>query len=378
MMVLDSTAKTKERKMEHIEICLRENVQFSKSAGFNDVEFIHCAIPEINLDDVSLETSLFGKRLKAPIIIAAMTGGARKGGEINAFLATLAEEFGVGIGVGSQRAAIEDASLKNTFSVVREMAPTALKIANIGAPQLIKSYGVKELETIVSMIDADVLAVHLNPLQEAVQPEGETSFRGVLERLKWATEKLDVPIMVKETGCGIAAEEAILLEGAGVKAIDVGGAGGTSWSAVEHFRRRGEDQLGKTFWDWGIPTAVATIEVAAATNLKVIATGGVRSGVHVAKAVALGADAAGIAYPFLEHAYRRDYHKGRSLMENLIKELKVTMFLTGSKDVSDLKKTRLIITGRTAEWLKLRGVDVALFARGERPSRKFLDEPKAS
>ncbi|MBS7287608.1 MAG: type 2 isopentenyl-diphosphate Delta-isomerase [Candidatus Freyarchaeota archaeon] len=357
--------------MEHIEICLRENVQFSKSAGFDDVEFIHRAIPEINLDDVKLEISLFGKRLKAPIIIAAMTGGTRKGGEINAFLATLAEEFGVGIGVGSQRAAIEDASLRDTFSVVREKAPTTLKIANIGAPQLVKSYTIKELETIVSMIDADILAVHLNPLQEAIQPEGETSFHGVLERLRQATEMLDVPVMVKETGCGVAAEEAILLEKAGVKAIDVGGAGGTSWSAVEHFRRGGKDQLGKTFWDWGIPTTVATVEVAAATNLKIIATGGVRSGVHVAKAIALGANAAGIAYPFLEHAYKGDYHKGRSLMGNLIKELKVTMFLTGSKEVSDLKRTRLIITGRTAEWLKLRGIDVTLFARGERPSLKI-------
>jgi len=375
---LGHIAKTKERKMEHIEICLRENVQFSKPAGFEDVEFVHCAIPEVNLDEVSLETSLFNKKLKAPIIIAAMTGGTRKGGEINAFLATLAEEFGVGIGVGSQRAAIEDASLRETFSVVREKAPTTLKIANIGAPQLVKGYSVKELEKIVSMIEADVLAVHLNTLQEAIQPEGETIFRGVLERLKHIAEALGVPVMVKETGCGVALEEAILLEEAGVKAIDVGGAGGTSWSAVEHFRRRSEDQLGKTFWDWGIPTVVTTVEVASATNLKVIATGGVRSGIHVAKAIAVGASAAGIAYPFLEPAYRRDYHKGRSLMEKLIKELKVTMFLTGSRRVDDLKRARVVITGRTAEWLKLRGVDTALFAKGERPTLKMTGKPKAS
>ncbi|MEM1657452.1 MAG: type 2 isopentenyl-diphosphate Delta-isomerase [Candidatus Jordarchaeales archaeon] len=373
-----SNTKTKERKMEHIEICLRENVQFFKSAGFDDIEFVHCAVPEVNLDEVSLEIELFGKRLRAPIIIAAMTGGTRKGGEINAFLAMLAEEFGVGIGVGSQRAAVEDASLRDTFSVVKEKAPSTLKIANIGAPQLVKGYGVKELENIVSMIDADVLAVHLNSLQEAVQPEGEAFFRGVLEKLRQVTELLDVPVMVKETGCGIAAEEALLLEEVGVKAVDVGGAGGTSWSAVEHFRRKG-DELGKTFWDWGIPTAVATVEVAAATNLKVVATGGVRSGVHVAKAIALGADAAGIAYPFLEHAYKGDYHGGRALMEKIIRELKVTMFLTGSREVSDLKRTRLILTGATAEWLKLRGIDISLFAKGKRPRLKVaFGEPKDS
>ncbi len=364
--------------MEHIEICLRKNVQFLKSAGFEDVEFVHCAIPDINFDEVTLEINLFGKRLKAPIIIAAMTGGTRKGGEINAFLASLAEEFEIGIGVGSQRAAIEDASMRETFSVVRKKAPTTLKIANIGAPQLVKGYGVKELEEIVSMVEADILAVHLNSLQEAIQPEGETTFRGVLNRLKQITEAIDVPVMVKETGCGVALEEAILLEEAGVKAIDVGGAGGTSWSAVEHFRRRSKDQLGKTFWDWGIPTVASTVEVASATSLKVVATGGVRSGVHVAKAIAVGANAAGIAHPFLEPAYRGDYQKGRSLTEKLVRELKVTMFLTGSRNVDDLKRTRVIITGRTAEWLRLRGVDVALFARGERPYPKGLNKPKAS
>lgn len=378
MRALSDAAKTKERKMEHIEICLRENVQFSKPAGFDDVEFVHCAVPEVNLDEVSPETELFGKKLRAPIIIAAMTGGTRKGGEINAFLAMLAEEFGVGIGVGSQRAAVEDTSLRDTFSVVKEKAPSALKIANIGAPQLVKGYDIKELENIVSMIDADVLAVHLNSLQEAVQPEGEAFFRGVLEKLRRITELLDVPVMVKETGCGIAAEEALLLEEAGVEAVDVGGAGGTSWSAVEHFRRRG-DELGKTFWDWGIPTAVATVEVAAATNLKVVATGGIRNGVHVAKAIALGANAAGIAYPFLEHAYKGDYHKGRALIEKIIRELKVTMFLTGSRKVDDLKRTRLIVTGATAEWLKLRGIDISLFARGKRPRLKVESgKPKDS
>lgn len=364
--------KTEERKMEHIEICLKEKVQFSKSAGFEDVEFVHCAIPEISLDDVSLEAELFGKRLKAPIIIAAMTGGTRKGGEINAFLATLAEEFGIGIGVGSQRAAIEDAKLRETFSVVRDKAPTALKIANIGAPQLVKGYGARELETIVSMIEADALAVHLNALQEAIQPEGEADFQGVLKQIRLLTETIDVPIMIKETGCGIAAEEAVLLEQIGVEAIDVGGAGGTSWSAVEHYRRRNDDKLGETFWNWGIPTAITTIEVAAATNLKVISTGGVRNGIQIAKAIALGASAAGIAHPFLEHAYKANYQKGYKYTERLIKELKITMFLTGSKNLSDLQKTRLVITGKTAEWLKARGLEPALFARGERPTFKSL------
>ncbi|MHA1607734.1 MAG: type 2 isopentenyl-diphosphate Delta-isomerase [Candidatus Freyarchaeota archaeon] len=366
---MNNTFTTENRKLEHIKICIKENVQFSKSAGFEDVEFVHCALPEVNLDDISLDVSVFGKQLKAPIIIAAMTGGTRKGGEINRFLAVLAEEYGLGIGVGSQRAAIENKRLRETFSVVRKVAPTTLKIANIGAPQLVEGYTIKELDEIVSMIEADALAVHLNPLQEAIQPEGDTNFQGVLKKLKEAAESLEVPIIAKETGCGIAREEAVLLEEAGVKAIDVGGAGGTSWSAVEYFRRK-EDELGKTFWDWGIPTVASTIEVATFTSLDVIATGGVRSGVHVAKAIALGARATGIAYPFLKYAYKEKYVEARRLIHRLLRELRVTMFLTGSRSLNDLKKTRIIVTGKTAEWLNLRGINLSVFARGKRPKNQ--------
>ncbi|MGB9684344.1 MAG: alpha-hydroxy-acid oxidizing protein [Candidatus Bathyarchaeales archaeon] len=240
-------------------------------------------------------------------------------------------------------------------------------MANIGGVQLARGYNVKEAKKAVEMIDADALAVHLNPLQEAVQPEGETSFKGVLEKIGEVAKELDKPVIVKETGAGIAAEEARKLEAVGVMGIDVSGAGGTSFAAVEYFRAKDgrniyHRRLGDVFWDWGIPTAISIVEVAQTVNIPVIASGGVRSGLDVAKAIALGASLASLAQPVLQAAVE-GVKKTRKMLQLLIEELRNTMFLVGAENPQQLQKAPLVITGKTAEWLKLRGFDIEAYAR---------------
>ncbi len=223
-----------------------------------------------------------------------MTGGTQKAAKINKAIAEAVEELGLGMGVGSQRAAIEEPKLESTYRIVRKEAPKAFLVANIGAPQLVQGYGVKEAEKAVEMIEADGLAIHLNPLQEAVQPEGEANYAGVLQEIEEIAEKLQVPIIVKETGAGVSSEVAKKLEKVGVKSVDVSGVGGTSWAAVEYYRAKTvkdvfHQQLGESFWDWGIPTVASLVEVSQSTKLTVIASGGVRTGKDVAKTLALGA-----------------------------------------------------------------------------------------
>ncbi|MFQ6076692.1 MAG: type 2 isopentenyl-diphosphate Delta-isomerase, partial [Candidatus Bathyarchaeia archaeon] len=230
---------TSERKSSHIYICAEMNVQAkSIKTGFDDAILVHRALPDLSLKEIDVSVEFFGKKLSAPIIIEAMTGGTEEAAMINATLAQAAENLDIAMGVGSQRVAIEHPRHSPTFRIVREEAPHAFLISNLGAPQLAEGYGLREAERAVEMIDADALAIHLNPLQEAVQPDGDTCYRGVSEKIRMLSESLSVPVIVKETGAGIAAEEAKLLESLGVKGIDVGGAGGTSWAAVEHYRAR--------------------------------------------------------------------------------------------------------------------------------------------
>jgi isopentenyl-diphosphate delta-isomerase len=362
---------TSKRKSDHIRICLTEEVQtLRRKPGFEDIDFVHNALPEIDISDVDIGTELFGRKLRAPLIIAGMTGGHPIASRINANLARVAQEAGIGIGVGSQRAAIEDPSLAETYSVVRKVAPDALVIANLGAPQLAKGYGVKEAKKAVEMIEADALAIHLNPLQEAVQEEGETATRDVLNRIGVLTKELEVPVIVKETGCGIAYEEASKLAETNVKGIDVGGAGGTSWSAVEAYRQLGQgthkkdnENIGFTFRDWGIPTAVSIIEVSAVKELKIIATGGVRNGIDIAKAIGIGANAAGMALPFLKPAYTGDEVALRNLANRFVRELKTAMYLTGTSNLEGLKKTNLVLRGEVAQWLEMRGHDPKIYSK---------------
>ncbi|HDO20570.1 MAG TPA: type 2 isopentenyl-diphosphate Delta-isomerase, partial [Candidatus Bathyarchaeota archaeon] len=264
--------------------------------------------------------------------------------------------------------ALERPELSYTFSIVRESAPNIFVMGNIGAAQFSLKYGLDEAFKAVEMVDADALAVHLNPLQEAVQPEGEPFYDGVLEKLKLLSSSLKLPIIAKETGSGISGEVAAKLEKVGISGVDVGGAGGTSWAAVEYYRSLeagdlSHASLAELFWDWGIPTAISICEVSFHTNLPIIATGGVRSGIDIAKALALGASLAGIALPLLKPAVENGVKGVLSYLERLINELKVAMFLVGARRIADLKRIPLIIGGFTGNWLKLRGISLEEYAR---------------
>ena len=357
-----------ERKSDHLQICLGENVQAQQTTtGFEDVYLVHKALPEIEREKISLSTFFFDHKFSAPLIVGAMTGGVSEATKINKAIAEAVEELGLGMGVGSQRAAIEDPDLKNTFAVTREKAPTAFLIANIGGPQLVRGYSVQEARKAVEMMDADALAIHLNPLQEAVQLEGETNYTGILNKISEIAEAIGVPVIVKETGAGIAAEEAKLLEAAGVAGIDVAGAGGTSWAAVEYYRaKRDQDELrerlGKTFWDWGIPTVASLAEAVQSVNLPVIASGGVRSGVDVAKALALGASLASLALPILPPATKGERHVKKEL-QLVLEELRNTMFLIGAESIQKMRRAPAVITGKTAEWLRMRSFHPEIYAR---------------
>ncbi|MEE9565034.1 MAG: type 2 isopentenyl-diphosphate Delta-isomerase [Candidatus Hydrothermarchaeaceae archaeon] len=347
-----------DRKLDHIEISLREDIQSSTKNGFDDITFVHRALPEINRDEIELTCDFFGRKIGAPIIIAGMTGGHEKAEEINRNLALAATELNIPMGVGSQRAGIEDEKLTPTYSIARETAPDIFLIGNLGAVQFSKGYGIEEAKKAVEMIDANALAIHLNPLQEAIMPEGDTDFKGALRGLE-KLKDLNVPVIAKETGAGIAMEEAKLIEKAGAAGIDVGGLGGTSFSAVEYYRRKGFE---KTFWDWGIPTAVSTIECIEGTKLNIISTGGVRNGLEVAKALSLGAVACGIAHPLLSGAV-----KGKdevlNTLNRVIDELKTAMFLTGARTIEELRNVDTVITGMTKDWLENRGMDCKKYAR---------------
>jgi len=358
----------KERKEEHIEICLEEEVKARKvTAGFEDVHLIHRALPEISEKEIDLSTTVFGHVFSAPLIVEAITGGTEKAVKINAAIAQAVEELGLGMGVGSQRAAIEDPTLERTFNIARKKAPNAFLIANLGGPQLTKGYGAKEAQRAVDMIQADALAIHLNPVQEAVQPEGETDYRGILEKVSEIVNTLDVPVIVKETGAGIAAEEAKRLKAIGVAGIDIAGVGGTSWAAVEYHRakKRGDwlaQTLGEILWDWGIPTAISLVEVAQSVSLPIIASGGIRSGRDVAKAIALGASLTGIARPALAPALKGSAEVKRKLSMT-IDQLRSVMFLVGADSTEKLTSSPVVLTGKTAEWLRARGIRPEDYAR---------------
>jgi isopentenyl-diphosphate delta-isomerase len=360
--------KLEERKFDHLDICLKENVQARRvTTGFEEIYLIHKALPEIELGKINLSTRVFNHKFSAPIIVEAITGGVEKATRINAAIAAAVEKLGLGMGVGSQRAAIEDPKLEKTFSVAREKAPNAFLVANIGGAQLVEGYGVKEAKKAVKMLEADALAVHLNPLQEAVQPEGETSYNGLVEKIGEIVHALDVPVIVKETGAGISAEDAKKLESVGVAAIDVAGVGGTSWAAVEHHRakRQGDEfhqALGETFWDWGIPTVASLIETRQSVHMSVIASGGIRTGIDVAKAMALGACLAGMAYPILDSVFHGADEVEKKLCF-IVEELRTAMFLVGADSVQKLARAPAIVTGKMAEWLIMRGFQPELYAR---------------
>src|SRR5438093_372279 len=323
-------SKTEQRKAEHVNIILQENVS-AEYNYWNDVRLVHTALPEIDLDDVDVSVKFFGKRLEAPLIISSMTGGFGMGKEINGNLAKAAAEVGVAMGVGSQRAALEKPELEPTYAVVKDYGVPVV-FANLGAPQLVpqegkRAYGVADARKAITMIEADAIIIHLNFLQEVVQPEGDRRAKGCLPAIKALATKF--PLMAKETGAGISRETAQKLKAAGARAIDVGGLGGTSFSAVEHYRARKEaaslkERLGATFWNWGIPTPASIL--LADVGLPLVATGGVRSGLDVAKGIALGATMAGMAKPMLEAA-RASADAAVQELRAVIEELRAAMLL---------------------------------------------------
>jgi len=338
------------RKADHIRIAIEEDVGFGAlTTGLERYRFVHQALPEVDLDDVDTSTTLFGRRLAAPILISCMTGGVARGGLINRTLAAAAQHAGVAIGVGSQRAALDDPSLAETFEV-RELAPDVPLLANLGAAQLAEPDALERCRAVVEMIDADALVIHVNPLQEAIQPEGTTRFAGLIARIGDVASAVDVPVVVKEVGWGIAENVARRLAEVGVAGIDVAGAGGTSWSEVE--RRRIEDpvmvRVAEEFREWGIPTAESVIQCRRGyPDGLVIASGGLRTGLDAAKTLGLGADAAGFAAPLLKAAVvsRRAVDER---LRGIIEGLRIAMFCVGAATVADLVGTPHLVRAATA------------------------------
>jgi isopentenyl-diphosphate Delta-isomerase len=344
------------RKAQHVKVVLGKNVE-GRYRYWDDIQLVHRALPEVDFAEIDTSVTLLGHPLAAPIVITGMTGGFPDAAKINDNLARAATEVGVAMGVGSERAAVLKGQYPESYATVaRHQVP--LKFANIGAPQIIpqgpgdRVVGPDEVRAAMELIHADVLAIHLNFLQEMVQPEGDRRARGCLEKIGELATLF--PVLVKETGAGISCDVAEELRERKVRALDVSGTGGTSFAAVEHYRAvdQGavrEARVGKTFWDWGIPSPVSVLELVP-LGLPVVASGGIRSGLDIARAVALGATAAGTAGGVLKAA-STGYEETRQELEHLVHELKVAMFLTGSRTLDDLRQAPYLITGESRQWL---------------------------
>jgi isopentenyl-diphosphate delta-isomerase len=344
------------RKAEHVKVVLGRDVE-GRYRYWNDIQLVHKALPEIDFADIDPSVELLGHRLAAPIVITGMTGGFPDAVKINDNLARAATDVGVAMGVGSERAAVLKGQYPESYATVAQHK-VPLKFANIGAPQIIpqgpsdRVVGAEEVRAAMELIRADVLAIHLNFLQEMVQPEGDRRARGCLAKIGELAAQF--PVLVKETGAGISRDVAEGLRERGVRAFDVSGTGGTSFAAVEHYRAvdqgaEREARVGKTFWDWGIPSPVSVLELVP-LGLPVVASGGIRSGLDVARAIALGATAAGTAGGVLKAA-STGYEQTRQELELLVHELKVAMFLTGSRTLDDLRNAPYLVTGESRQWL---------------------------
>ncbi len=340
------------RKADHLDLCEGQDVGFRGiTTLLEGVNLLHQSLPELSTAELSTEVVLLGRRLQAPIVIAAMTGGHERAASINRSLATIAQERGLGFGLGSQRAMQRDPAMDWTYRV-REWAPDILLFGNIGVVQA-RETATKDLEALVRDVGADALCVHLNPAMELIQSDGDRDFRGCVQTLKRLCNELPFPIVAKETGNGMSPQTIEKLVGAGVQYVDTSGAGGTSWVGVETLRADGiRRSMGNRLWDWGVPTA-ASVYFAARASLTTIATGGVRSGLDVARAIALGARAAGIARPVLQ-ALSRDGEDGAyRYLEEVVQELRSVMLLTGTRELADLSQAPRIITGELEKWLAL-------------------------
>jgi isopentenyl-diphosphate delta-isomerase len=336
--------ETQTRKADHLRICLDEDVQFhSVTNGLERYRFTHCCLPELNRSEIDITTTFLGKSLGAPLLISSMTGGTAQAKTINFRLAEVAQHYKLAMGVGSQRVAVENPQVADTFAV-RSHAPDILLFANLGAVQLNYSYGLDECLRVIDLLQADALILHLNPLQECIQSNGDTNFRGLIDKISTLCSKLSVPVVVKEVGNGISAGMAQRLFDAGVAAIDVAGAGGTSWAKVESERALTpqQRQLGLTFANWGLPTAECITSIRAiAPGIPLIASGGLRNGLDVAKAIALGADISGLAWPFLQAA-AESVDAVDALVQLLIAEITTVLFCTGNATLAQLKHSKAL------------------------------------
>lgn len=337
---------TESRKVDHVRINLEEDVRFPQlTTGFEKYQFLHRAVPELNLDDIDTSLTLFGKELQAPILISSMTGGAELAHKLNRNLAIAAQEHGIAMGLGSQRAAIEDETLARTYQM-RKYAPDILLFANVGAVQLNYGYTVEHMQRAVDMVEADALILHFNVLQEAVQPEGDTDFSGLLTQVERVCSTLGVPVIAKEVGWGFSEPDVRSLINAGVAAIDVAGSGGTSWSEVEYHRAPSafHARVARAFANWGIPTAEA-IRYArnVTTTHPVFASGGLQDGIDIAKSIALGATLAGLAGRFLKAANESE-EAVNELIRELTRQLRVAMLCSSAQDLDALSQTALIST----------------------------------
>lgn len=331
------------RKDDHIRINLEEDVRSSLTTGLERYRFIYQALPELNLEDIDLNLVLLGRQLNAPLLISSMTGGTERATRINLTLAEAAQHTKIAMGLGSQRVAIEDPNTAASFKV-RKVAPDILLFANLGAIQLNYGYDIEHCLRAVDMVEADALILHLNALQEAVQPEGDTRFFGLIKKIERICKALPVPVIAKEVGWGFSTKAAQMLAEAGVTAIDVAGAGGTSWSQVEMYRAQDDHQarLANAFVNWGIPTAEAIQNVrSVAPDLIVFASGGLRSGIDIAKCIALGAKLGGMASPFLKSADKSLDDTIRTILD-VRRELQVSMFSSGTRNLDELSKIELI------------------------------------
>jgi isopentenyl-diphosphate delta-isomerase len=355
-----------ERKAEHVHICATMEVEAKGDVGWDDVHLIHECLPEIDRDEIDTSVEFCGHRFRYPLLISALTGGYPGAAAINENLAQAAEHFGIGMELGSQRPLIDFPELEWTYSVARQSAPNAFLVANIGAPQLIPQQGkaacctLDQIQRFIDVLKADALAIHLNFLQESVMPEGNGGAKGCVEMVARVARSISIPLMVKETGAGISKAQALRLGGEGVFALDVAGAGGTNMAVVESHRAALHqnprfEKLGRSFASWGIPTVISVIE-AKASGLPVVASGGIRSGLDAAKAIALGADLVGVATPLLRCAVK-GYDAVVEWLENFFAELSIAMFLTASPSIEELRRRRVIILGGTKEWLEQLGYD---------------------
>ena len=325
------------RKQEHIDISLNEDIRFRrKTTGFEQYDWIHCALPEMDFDEVDPSTVFLNKKISFPLMVSPMTGGFDGAMEINRDLAEICQDLSLPLAVGSQRQILENDQHRKSFQIVRKTAPDIAIIGNVGAAQIAHIRDISPIQHMADLIQADALAVHLNPLQELLQPEGNTDFSGVLDGIATLVQKLSVPVIAKEIGCGISREAASKLKEAGVKIIDIAGAGGTSWAGIETFRND-QKMLGEKFWDWGIPTSEALAGIAQIDGITRIASGGIGDGMTIAKALALGADLCGSALPILK-AWTENKSAGvRALLQTWKQELKMVLFLTGCKDIPALQ-----------------------------------------